>query len=178
MNHFFRTSAALLLLAFGLTACDSSTSGTSDTRISGQVTDNTSSKAGDAAGFVEAAVVTASRVEASGSVSTLSGEATTNAQGTYTLDVDDAPSVIMLTASKTGFTSKVIVVTQGRSSVEAAPMTIETRAEAEAYAEAKREESEPSDEGDVTPADAAFYVSGSAAVGISGSASQAQAAGR
>ena len=163
--------ALALLLPLGLAACDSNGSGAeSDVTVGGRVTDNPG--ASKSAADISGAVVTALRVD--GSTAIGSTTATTTAEGRYALAVDAAPAVFLVSATKAAFTSRVVVVTQGRSSIEAAPMTIETRAEADTYTQ-----TQTTTEGDdVTPADVAAHIQAQAAASLSGNATQTQAFGR
>ena len=177
-NVFFALATSLLLIG-GLAACDSGTddgNGVSTLSISGGVTDD--------AGFaktldnIEGATVTASELQANGSLSALGGEATTDASGKYTLAVETSTSPLILRAAKsdTDFESKVIVEYESggaSSSVSAMPMNLETRAEADVLVEARSAAGAEA----VTAADVALFVNTDIAAAIdAGSATAADVA--
>lgn len=127
---------------------------------------------------VEGAVVTASSVNASGSTQNLSvsGQSTTQAEGQYDIDVAGATNVLLLTANKSSnnFTSKVLVYTEGRSQLQAMPMTVESEGESNVYVEAKEQDD---DGASVTVADVAAHVDGAVAADLeSGDASASDVA--
>ena len=104
---------------------------------------------------IEGAVVTAANVSASGSTNQLAGEATTDASGEFTLDVEGAGEDVVLTATKADFESKVLVANRGGNRIDTMPMTVETHAEAEVYVEAREQDD---DEDEVTMSDVALFV--------------------
>lgn len=190
MSHLFRLSLALLLVVgFPLVGCDSGGGGgDNSTTISGRATNNTSSGSSAAHGVsskssqdgVEGATVTAVRVGANGSTTTLAGTATTNANGefTITLEEENVSNVVMLKAEgEGGYSSNVIVQVDGQSQVDAQPMTAETAAEAEVYVEAKSEDEASSHDDGVTVADVAVYVNAQAAADINAGQTQAAEVG-
>lgn len=173
----FSNVAAALLIVGGLSGCDSSTdegpNGTTQITVNGKVTDD--SGFAKALGSVEGAVVAASEVTASGSLRTLSGEATTDASGSYRLAVETTSSPLILSASKVGFNSRAIVEHRltGSGIVNAMPMNDETTAEADVYVEAKSSASASL----VSVADVAFYVDSAVAAAVrAGDASTAEIA--
>ncbi|MGA7305121.1 MAG: carboxypeptidase-like regulatory domain-containing protein [Rhodothermales bacterium] len=124
-----------LMVGFLLTGCDSNetTSGTV-VIFQGRVT--------EAPGFgkraaLEGAVVTAANLHSDGSLSGLQGEATTDAQGNFSLDAEGAADMVVLTAEKDAFRSEVLVTgaLEGGGTIRTMPMTTESEAEAEAYVE-------------------------------------------
>lgn len=179
-----RISLLLLLIAGLLVAgCDSGGAmddedpSTESATVSGQATDEQAadgSKASKAA--VEGATVTAVSVHADGTTTALDGEATTDANGAFTIDIEGegASGIVRLDASGEGdYSSSVIVLVNGQSEVNAQPMTVETAAEAEVYVEAEGEDGgEESDEG-VTPADVAAYVDANTAAAVEAGATSA-----
>lgn len=173
-----------LLLAAGLVVVGCDLTGTDETEdvgsvtITGQVTDDQSSSGTSSASSsvevrpkagVEGATVTAVSVGPDGSVDSLEGEATTGANGEYTITVEgvEGTDVVRLDAEGEGdFSSSTIVAIDGQSEVGAQPMTAETNAEAEVYVDAKaKDESSSHDEG-VMPADVAFYVDAATATDV------------
>ena len=179
-SHF----GLLLVLVAGLAmvGCDSGGEGgeKSSATISGQATDNQSSGGSSSTNAttqaaqqtgVEGAVVTASSVNASGSTGSLEGQATTNADGNFTLEAtgEGVNGVVRLNASTDGeYSSGTVVFVDGRSEVRSQPMTAETNAEAKVYADAKAEDEASSHVEGVTAADVAAYVDGTAAADING----------
>lgn len=178
--HRVSRTALLLLLTAGLlvTGCDSGGALDDDNdpppesaTVSGQVTDEQAADGSKAAkAGVEGATVTAVSVSADGTTTTLEGEATTDANGAFTMDVDGegASGVVRVDADGEGdYTSSAIVLVDGQSQVDAQPLTVETAAEANVYVEAKSDASsgEEHDEG-VTLADVAAYVEAEAASDI------------
>lgn len=124
-----------LVIAFLLTGCDSNgtTSGTVVT-FQGRVTENP--------GFgkraaLDGAVVTAANLRTDGSLSGLRGEATTDAQGDFSLDTEGAADMVVLAAEKDAFRSEVLVTgaVEGGGTIRTMPMTTESEAEAEVYVE-------------------------------------------
>lgn len=180
--------ALLLVVGISLTGCDSGGTGVGgedSATISGTVTDNNSSgssstntlssKASSQNG-VEAATVTAVSVGADGSTRPLEGEATTDANGEFSITVEGEgdPDVIRLNADGEGdFSSSVIVDVNGQGQVQAQPMTAETKAEADVYVEAKGEGSASSHDEGTTAADVALYVNADAAADINAGQTQA-----
>lgn len=154
----------VLITALSLTACDSSTGvgGEADATIRGQVTDDAGF--GKTAGAVEGALVTASGVRARGNLTQLEGQATTDAEGRFALDVDDASEYVVLTAQKGSFRTKALVYTAGKARVNAMPMTTESHAEADVYVEAR--EADGGDDEGITAADVALYVTREVAADI------------
>lgn len=153
-----RVAALCLSLALiGLTGCDSTTGvdGEADVTLQGRVTDDSGfGKASGAQGDVEGAVVTAANVSADGSLNQLEGEATTNADGRFRLDVDGAADEIIVVAQKSEFESRAMVQTRGQSSVNTMPLTAESHAEADVFVEARKQ-----DDGDeVSMSDVAVFV--------------------
>lgn len=81
--------------------------------------------------------MTASSVSADGSTSSLEGEATTETDGTFTLEAvgEGARGMVHLDADgSSDYSSSTLVMVDGRSEVEAQPLTAETKAEAAAKA--------------------------------------------
>ncbi len=153
-----RSLAGPALLAFAMlfTGCDSDSSvsgpdnGSGDTTVSGFVTDDNAAKS---AGSIEGAVVTAAELNAQGQLSTATGQATTDASGRYSLETSANSDLMVVTASKADFESKVLVDASSSSSPSAITMTAETHAEADVYTESRRQNQE-----EVTAADVAAYV--------------------
>ena len=155
----------LALLVF--TGCDSDGldgNGDANVTIEGEVTDD--SGFGKTATAIEGAVVTAAAVQSDGSLRTLSGQATTNAEGRFSLNIEATADMIVLTAQKTNFASKVLVAVESRSSgtVRAMPMNIESEAEAKVFVEIRTADS--SDTNRATVADAAVFVNQELALAI------------
>lgn len=173
----FGTLLPFVLALLLFVGCDSDSLGGGDAEVSiqGQVSDD--SGFGKTAATIEGATVTAATIESDGSLSTLSGEATTNAEGRFTLDVENTDELTLLTAEKGSFSSRVIVATDYRSSgtVRAMPMTIETKAEANVFLEI--DAASTSEPGRATVADVALFVNQQLAVAIeNGNASAAEIA--
>ncbi len=174
-NSYVRFNLALsALLIFGLSACDSGMNGSesdSTLSIAGTVTDDAGFAKNQAA--IEGAVVTASEVQSGGSLRTLSGEASTDASGRYSLDLESSAGTMILRAAKADFESKVIVESTGSGSVSAMPMNGETRAEADVYVETRANAATSG----VAAADVALFVDSEVANAISaGSATAAEVA--
>lgn len=199
-----RMIGILTVLAAGLvlTGCDSGgvnedggNNGSAETAtISGQVTDQ--SGAGSSQGVtngmkstaagIEGATVTAVNVHADGSTNTLKGEATTDADGSFTLEVEgeSISDVVLVQAeeSSANFSSSALVKLDGQSDVEAQPITAETKAEAAVYLEAEardgdQEEEENPESGGVMLADVAMHVDAKTAADINaGSTAEADVA--
>ena len=131
--------------------CDSSTGVDGETTLQGRVTDDDGF--GKTSADIEGAVVTASNVTAGGTTD-LSGEATTNAEGRFSLDVDGAADEVVLTAQKASFRTRTMAYTAGRSTVNTMPMTTETHGEADVFVQVRGR----SDAGDVMMSDVAVYV--------------------
>lgn len=141
------TLLPLLLVGLVLTGCDSSGSNDGSSsppaaEISGQAT--TSAKAAKA--DVEGATVTAVSVTSDGDTDELDGETTTNANGTFELNVEGtgARGIVIVTAEKpeTDFEQSAIVKVNGQSSAQSAVLTRETTAEASVYLEAEQEDND------------------------------------
>ena len=177
----------VLVVGLAMTGCDSNGGGMSEnpesTTITGRVTNNGSSGSGTASATpskaardgVEGATVTAVSVGADGTTRALEGEATTNADGEFTITVEgeNISNVVRLNAQGEGdFSSSVIVMTGGQSQVQTQPMTAETAAEADVYLEAKAEDEASSHEEGVTAADVAMYVNADAAADLNAGATQ------
>ncbi|PEN14188.1 hypothetical protein CRI94_03870 [Longibacter salinarum] len=152
-NHLATwTAIPLLFVGLILTGCDSSgsngDSGPTRATISGQAT--TSAKASKAS--VEGATVTAVSVTSDGDTDELEGETTTNADGSFELDVEGtgARGIVIVTAEKASadFEQKAIVKVDGRSNVQSAVLTNETTAEANVYVQAENEDSDGEDGND------------------------------
>lgn len=128
---------------------------TQSATVSGQVTDDP--KVGGFKAGVEGATVTAVSVDSDGSTIDLEGEATTNPDGTYTVDLegDGAQGIVLLEAENpsTDFTSKVLVKVDGEGSVQAPPMTEETTAEAAVYLEGETQDGNNEDDSDADGSD-------------------------
>lgn len=148
-----------MALALVLAGCDSSGSAMDDgngsaptqsATVSGQVTN--SPKATRAKDGVEGATVTAVSVDNDGSTIDLDGEATTNADGTFDVDLegDGAQGIVLLTAEdeSSDFTAKVLVKVDGEGAVQAPPMTAETTAEAAVYLEGETQDGANEDDAD------------------------------
>ena len=147
---------ALLIPVMVFIGCDSDNGSASERAFTfeGRVTDD--------AGFgkranVEGAVVTAANLESSGSLTTLAGETTTDADGGFSLEVDGATDVVVLKAEKETFASEVLVLhkLEAGGTIRTMPMTVESEAEAAVYVESARNGS--AGEG-LTAADVAAYV--------------------
>ncbi|NNE68834.1 MAG: hypothetical protein HKN29_00570 [Rhodothermales bacterium] len=167
-----RTLAGPAILAFTmlLTGCDSDSnvtgpdSGNGDRTVSGFVTDDAASKS---AGNIEGAVVTAAEINSQGQIQAAEGEATTTASGQYTLETSADSDFMIVTATKGDFTSKVLVDASAGAR-NAMTMTSETHAEAEVYAESRRQ-----GQNEVTTADVAAYVDAEIAARIESGAETA-----
>lgn len=146
--------ALVVPLALILVGCDSGgpMADGETTTISGQVTSSdtkasdtklysTDTKAKATHSGVEGATVTAVRLHADGSTADLSGEVTTDADGSYSIEIEkQAPgAVVLIEAEKSSadFRSSVAVSVTNASETKAQPMTPETHAEAQVYAEAE-----------------------------------------
>jgi hypothetical protein len=174
--------SVLLIIGLPLMGCDSggggANGGEESATVSGRVTDNNASGSNSATtaaskassqDAVEGATVTAVSVEADGTTRPLEGEATTDANGEFTITVrgEGASDVVRLNADGDGdFSSGVIVQVDGQGQVEAQPMTAETKAEANVYVESKSEDDASSHEDGVTAADVAMSVNAEAAADI------------
>lgn len=112
---------------------------------------------------IEGAVVTAANLEANGSLTELDGQATTDVEGRFALDVDGAADLVVLTAEKGDFRSQVLVFrgSDDSGTVRTIPMTSESEAEAAVYVETVAE-GIAGDE--MTIADVAAYVNQELAV--------------
>jgi heme exporter protein D len=201
--------SALLAVFLVLAGCDSTggmgdddnggnDSQTQSTQVSGRVTDNSKSAQSGATtaarmakAGVEGATVTAVSVAADGSTTQLEGEATTSANGSFTLDAEGegANGIVIVTAESGGdVVGRTVVKVDGRSSVQAAPMTGETTAEAAVYLEAEArddsdedgsdgDDSDGEDEHGTTTADVAAHVDAELAAEInSGATSSSEVA--
>lgn len=181
-KHLYKFSL-LGLLAAGLVVagCDTGVDAESVTQITGQVTDNSSyggeqnaeapQETHQKLASIEGAVVTAARVAADGSTTELDGQATTDTEGNFSIEVSDAPEVVLLKAEgESDFESGVLVYAGNQSSVQAAPMTSESHAETKVYVEVR---SESSSEEHVTAADVAAYVDANTAADIEAGATSA-----
>lgn len=184
------TTTLMGALVFGGVACDTGIDNVNDDEsvtVSGRVTDSESSsaKAGQleqkypagSVAEVEGAVVTAMAVNADGSVSTLDGETTTDANGEFSFTVEGEGAIDKIRIKANGdseFESSAIVEVDGESSVESRPLTAKSHAEAEVYVEAKSEDNAESHEEGVTTADVSVFVNPDVAAEInSGSQSAA-----
>ena len=174
----FLPVVALLLAGLVLAACDDATIDPptgGDATIQGRVTDDDGF--GKSAAAVEGATVTAAEVRADGSLRVVGGEATTDAQGRYTLDVDATSEVMVVTATKGDFQSRVLVAVEGDGTTRAMPMTTETDAEAEVYLEVEARDRQ-NESRDATAADVVALVNTELALAIaSGAATATQVAG-
>jgi hypothetical protein len=139
----FRPLLLLILVAamLSVAACDSD-SGISDAdgiRISGVVTDDAT--VAKAAGEVDDADVQARKVDRDGDTEPSGGQATTDSQGRYELSTSSRSDLMLVTAVRDGFESRVMVDTRAEASgtVGAVTMTSETRAEADVFVEARKE---------------------------------------
>ncbi|HET6568319.1 MAG TPA: hypothetical protein VFG50_10175 [Rhodothermales bacterium] len=172
-NMLFRSVAVAALISTPLVfaACDA-TGSEGEVTIHGRVTDNATY--GQSGSDVQDASVQARQVDDDGETHEADGSAQTDQSGRYTLNVSNATDVMLVTATdSSGFNSSTLVYTDGKSSVNAAPVTAESDAEAQVYLEARQE-----DEGsDVTLGDVAAYVTSEVAAQIkAGEATAAQVA--
>ncbi|MEX2398402.1 MAG: hypothetical protein WD491_15295 [Balneolales bacterium] len=174
--------AILGFLVFFSTGCDSGVDAVGDTEsvtVSGQATENGSTQNNQRAGktaessevlnSVEGAVVTAVAVHADGSVSTLEGETTTDANGEFTLTAEGegAADYIRVFAQGDGeFETSSIVQVNGRETVNSPPLTAESHAHADIYLEAKSEDNSNSHYEGVTAADVSIFVNADLAADI------------
>ena len=158
--------AFLLAAAVLVTGCDSTDGVESDATFEGRVTDE--GGFGKTMADIEGAVVTASNVTAGGTTQ-LSGEATTNAQGRFSLDVDGAADEVVLTAQKASFRARTMAYTAGRGRVKTMPMTMESTGEADVFIQVRGR----SDAADVMMSDVAVYVTEQVAAEIDGNTSAA-----
>ena len=154
--------AAVALPAMALTGCDAtSAAGGADANVTvqGRVTDDASTARRVP---IEGAAVTAASVSTSGQVRALDGEATTSAQGTYTLQTEGTVDAVVVSATKGAFEGSALIEAEGssRGTVQAPPMTAETAAEAAVYVAARAEGSR------ARAADAAFFVTSEVAADI------------
>ena len=171
----------LLIVGLPIVGCDSGGGGANggeSTTVSGTVTNNSSSSSNSLhtassktspQDGVEGATVTAVSVGADGTTRALEGEATTDANGefTITLEGERVSDVIRLNADRDNdFSSSVVVQVDGQNQVDAQPMTAETAAEANVYVEAKGEDEASSHDEGTTAADVALYVNADAAAHI------------
>ncbi|MEX2402749.1 MAG: hypothetical protein WD625_01385 [Balneolales bacterium] len=178
INNFRNSSFILAILGvfvlFGA-GCDSSVDAIDDAEtvtVSGQATQNktetqqqsvgkTAQSSTETLAAVEGAVVTAVAVHADGSVSTLDGETTTNANGEFTLvaEGEGAAGHIRVFAEGDGdFEASTIVQVNGENSVNAQPLTAESHARAGVYLEAKSEDGSDSHFEGVTAADVSVFI--------------------
>ncbi|MGI9174050.1 MAG: hypothetical protein ACR2GR_01855, partial [Rhodothermales bacterium] len=155
---------ALLFASFVLTTgCDSSGANDDDDSVTveGRATNDGGYSKSQAS--IEGATVTAVRVNPDGGRHGLSGEATTDAEGRFELNTDEAASkVLIVRAEKESFMSSALVYTEGRSSVKSMPMTTESHAEADVYVEARKQ----AKKGATTVADVAAHVDADVAAEI------------
>lgn len=171
-----RTLVVLVTLLFVAVGCDSNDpdiSATGDATFTGRVTSDegyvTGSANRSAAGPVRGAVVTAAAVSANGQTRLLQGQATTDAEGRFSLDADGSAGVVVLMAEQADFRSSVLIEAGGAASgsVMAPPMTAESHAEADVYVAARTRSQR------VKPADAVAYVSARTAAEIESGATSA-----
>lgn len=159
---------AILLATLTLTACDSDDgptgvgTGEAGVEIRGTVTDEAGF--GKRAGTIEGAVVTTGRVSSTGNVTMLAGETTTQADGSFDLRVETDADLLVVFAEKGTFSSQTLVYLgeDEPSSVQAMPMTQETKAEAEVYLATQGSSRTSS----TTMADVALYVDADVAASI------------
>jgi len=184
------TLAILATIIIYGTGCDSSVdsgNGGDSVTLSGRVAeyDETAGKAGNSMqassltsmNGVEGAVVTATAIHADGSVSALDGQATTNAEGEFTLVVEGegaADHVRVLAETEDGFEASAVVQVNGQSSLNTRPITSASHAQASVYVAAKAEDDAESHDEGVTKADASVIVHVDAASEINSSANVAQ----
>lgn len=172
INRLALVGTVTLTLLFTTLGCDTTDSDgdASSVRIEGRVTDDAGAGkvASTQAGPVEGATVTAARVESDGTLTQLEGEASTDAEGRYELDVDEASDVTVVMAVREDFNSQVLVARpdDGAGTVEARPMTAESRAEADVFTELRTQFSED-DAASPTAADVAAHVNADAAETVS-----------
>jgi hypothetical protein len=112
----------------------------------------------------------AAEVTSSGQLSAMSGQATTDADGEYSLDVEGTTAPVVLTATSGAFTTRAMIEAGGAASgtVSAPTMTAETDAEVEVFLAARANSAA------VTVADVAFYVTRDLAGRISGGTASAE----
>lgn len=164
----------LLAAAFVLTllpACSSEGGPGEQVTVSGTVTDDASSSKTSAP--IEGAAVTAASVSARGSLTTLAGSATTDASGSFSLSTDATTTPVVVSASASGFSSRVLLEAGAATSARATapPMTAETAAEADIYLLARAQNSSAS------VADAVFFVTAEVATDLrAGAVAQADVA--
>ncbi|MEX0929296.1 MAG: hypothetical protein WD266_01370 [Balneolales bacterium] len=174
--------------------CDSGVDATDDTQavtVSGRASDQESENQAQSSvksthpsaethAAVEGAVVTAVAVQADGSVSPLTGEATTDANGEFTLvaEGEGAADHIRVFAQGDGdFQVSTIVQVNGQSSVDARPLTNESHAHAEVYLEAKAEDGFDSHFEGVTAADVSVSINSGVAAAINAGTQSASETG-
>lgn len=168
--YWKKSLAGWLVCLLALMGCDSSHE--SDTvRLQGRVTDasgyGTVQSASKQAlptpqATIAGAMVTAARVQRSGSLQPLAGQAQTDATGTFTLDVAaQAGDVLIIRAEKESFRSAVLVTIHaaGGRTVRVMPMTAASKVEAEVYvAVREQDDNGREDEEDAAPAQISAYV--------------------
>jgi hypothetical protein len=160
-------AAVFALVAAGLlslTACDSADHGAlTDATFQGAVTqDPGHAEEGTTGSGVEGATVTAVSVGATGQTTALGGQATTNAQGSYTLTVPGTVDAVVIEAqTATGrYAALVEAGAATGGTVRVPPMNVESTAEADVYVRARAHSQL------VTAADVAAYVSAATAAAI------------
>ena len=139
MNTFFSAVGKVVIipaLVFSVAACDSGSDDPSSFQVNGKVTDDAGY--GKALAPIEGAVVTAATMNANGSLNDLEGEATTDASGAYTLDLEVSEELLVVEAESATYTGGVLVY-RGRELDKASPMSmnVETTAEADVYAQVR-----------------------------------------
>ncbi len=134
----------IIIISAGLFAvsCGDTTTGiegSAEVTFQGEVENLSSS--GDSQGSVEGATVTVARVTADGSLETIgNAQATTNAEGEYSLQVDlsvvsETANHIVIVASKGGQTAKAYVAAEieDGATIAIQPITFESSAESSIY---------------------------------------------
>jgi hypothetical protein len=153
------TAFAALLLA-PLAGCDSDGSTGAEVTIQGRVTSEVPSGSGGAGGPVEGATVVAARVTSDGALDALDGQATTDADGAFTLTTEGTTDAVVLTATEgSDFRARALLEAGAARSgtLTASPLTVETTAEADVYLDLRARSSA------ATAADVVFYVTGEVA---------------
>lgn len=122
-------------LVFSVAACDSGSDDSSSFRLNGTVTNDAGF--GKAQAPIEGAVVTASTLNVNGSLNALEGEATTDANGSFALDLETSAELVVVEAASATYEGSASFIRELDKSSTKMAMNTETTGETEVLIESR-----------------------------------------
>lgn len=122
-------------IALSMTACDSGSDDTSSFRMEGTVTNDAGF--GKAQAPIEGAVVTAATLNVNGSLNDLEGEASTDASGSFAMDLETSSELLIVQATSATYEGSASVIRELDKSSTKMQMNTETSGETEVLIESR-----------------------------------------